>query len=318
MLDAFISAFLFPGVLYALVWTVGLFWFFRKFMAPLHKRVGPYYNGPHGSYQTLFDLSKLWSKESITPTGVNPYLFSTMPLIAVVVAMLPNVVIPWTDSGALLNTPYGLLVLVVLIGIEPFLLFLIGFGSDNKYSFLGAVRVLTQAISFETAFFLSALAPAILFSTLDLGKIVESISFGSFLILLPALILYFIALLGLLEQPPFNIPDAEQEVVYGFMTEYSGTGYFMLQLAKFVEFMAVFAGAGVLYMGAYKGIFFDSYLWFFLKMVLLAVIMITIRAATPRITMEQMLHFSWRYLVPLSLINLAWVMFAKAVIFTGV
>jgi len=318
MLDAFISAFLFPGVLYALVWTVGLFWFFRKFMAPLHKRVGPYYNGPHGSYQTLFDLSKLWSKESITPTGVNPYLFSTMPLIAVVVAMLPNVVIPWTDSGALLNTPYGLLVLVVLIGIEPFLLFLIGFGSDNKYSFLGAVRVLTQAISFETAFFLSALAPAILFSTLDLSKIVESISFGSFFILLPALILYFIALLGLLEQPPFNIPDAEQEVVYGFMTEYSGTGYFMLQLAKFVEFMAVFAGAGVLYMGAYKGIFFDSYLWFFLKMVLLAVIMITIRAATPRITMEQMLHFSWRYLVPLSLINLAWVMFAKAVIFTGV
>ena len=318
MLDAFISAFLFPGVLYALVWTVGLFWFFRKFMAPLHKRVGPYYNGPHGSYQTLFDLSKLWTKESITPTGVNPYLFSTMPLIAVIVAMLPNVVIPWTDSGPLLNTPYGLLVLVVLIGIEPFLLFLIGFGSDNKYSFIGAIRVLTQAISFETAFFLSALAPAILYSTLDLNKIVESVSFISFLILFPSLILYFIALLGLLEQPPFNIPDAEQEVVYGFMTEYSGTGYFMLQLAKFVEFMAVFAGAGTLFLGAYKGIFFDSYLWYFLKMVMIAVIMITIRAATPRITMEQMLHFSWRWLVPLSLINLAWVMFAKAMIFTGV
>ncbi len=318
MIDAFISGFLFPGVLYALVWTVGLFWFFRKFMAPLHKRVGPYYNGPHGSYQTLFDLSKLWTKESITPTGVNPYLFSTMPLIAVIVAMLPNVVIPWTNNGPLLNTPYGLLILVVLVGIEPFLLFLIGFGSDNKYSFLGAIRVLTQAISFETAFFLSALAPALLFSTLNLSKIVESVSFVSFLILLPSLILYFISLLGLLEQPPFNIPDAEQEVVYGFMTEYSGTGYFMLQLAKFVEFMAVFAGAGTLFMGAYRGIFFDSYLWFFIKMVSIAVIMITIRAATPRITMEQMLHFSWRYLVPLSLLNLAWVMFAKAMIFTGV
>ena len=132
------------------------------------------------------------------------------------------------------------------------------------------------------------------------------------------MILYFISLLGLLEQPPFNIPDAEQEVVYGFMTEYSGTGYFMLQLAKFVEFMAVFAGAGTLFLGAYRGIFFDSYLWFFIKMVSIAVIMITIRAATPRITMEQMLHFSWRYLVPLSLLNLAWVMFAKAMIFTGV
>jgi NADH-quinone oxidoreductase subunit H len=315
MLNTLIDAFVFPGLLYALVWTVGLFWFFRKFMAPLHKRVGPYYNGPHGSYQTLFDMSKLWTKESITPHGVNPYLFSIMPLLAVIVALLPNAFVPWIPSGPALSSPYSLLVLVVLIGIEPFLFFLTGFGSENKYSFLGGIRVLTQAISFETGFFLAALAPALLFGTLDLSRIVEMTGWGSFLVLFPGFVLYFIALLGLLEQPPFNIPDAEQEVVYGFLTEYSGTNYFLLNLSKFVEFMAVFAGAGALYMGAYKGILFDGYIWFFLKMVLVAVVMITIRAATPRITLQQMLAFSWRWLVPLALVNMAWVLLARYLFF---
>ncbi len=316
-MDTLFQAFVFPGLLYVLVWTVGLFWFFRKFMAPLHKRVGPHFNGPAGSYQTLFDLSKLFSKESITPTGVNPYLFSIMPLLAVITAMLPAAFIPWTEHIQVVPSEYGLLALIVLIGIEPFLLFLTGFGSDNKYSFLGGIRVLTQAISMETAFFLAALSPALLFGTMNLREIMEQTSLLSFFILLPAFFLYFIALLGLLEQPPFNIPDAEQEIVYGFYTEYSGTNYFLLKLAEFAEFMAVFAGAGTLFMGAYKGIFFDGYSWFFLKLLLVAVLMITIRAATPRITMKQMLRFSWRYLVPISLLNMAWVMFAKTFFYGG-
>jgi NADH-quinone oxidoreductase subunit H len=316
-METVIQAFVFPGLLYVLLWTVGLFWFFRKFMAPLHKRVGPYFNGPHGSYQTLFDLSKLLTKESITPKGVNPYLFSIMPLLAVITAMLPAAFIPWTESTPVVHTEYGLLALIVLIGIEPFLLFLTGFGSDNKYSFLGGIRVLSQAISMETAFFLAALSPALLFGTLNLEVIVEKSSWSSFAVLIPGFILYFIALLGLLEQPPFNIPDAEQEIVYGFYTEYSGTNYFMLKLAEFVEFMAVFAGVATLFMGAYKGILWDGYSWFFLKMMLVAVVMMTIRAATPRITLKQMLRFSWRYLVPISLLNVAWVMLAKNLFFAG-
>ena len=316
-METVIQAFIFPGLLYVLLWTVGLFWFFRKFMAPLHKRVGPYFNGPHGSYQTLFDLSKLLTKESITPKGVNPYLFSIMPLLAVITAMLPAAFIPWTANTTVVHTEYGLLALIVLIGIEPFLLFLTGFGSDNKYSFLGGIRVLSQAISMETAFFLAALSPALLFGTLNLEVIVEKSSWFSFAVLIPGFILYFIALLGLLEQPPFNIPDAEQEIVYGFYTEYSGTNYFMLKLAEFVEFMAVFAGVATLFMGAYKGIFWDGYSWFFLKMMLVAVVMMTIRAATPRITLKQMLRFSWRYLVPISLLNVAWVMLAKNLFFAG-
>jgi len=316
-MDMIFHIVVFPGMLYVLFWTVALFWFFRKFMAALHKRVGPSFNGPAGSYQTLFDLSKLLTKESITPEGVNPYLFSIMPLLAVVVATLPTALIPWTESVYLVPTEYGLLGLVVLIGIEPFLLFLTGFGSNNKYSFLGGIRILTQMISMETSFFLAALSPALLFGTMHLGSIVEQSSWLSFIILLPGFALYFIALLGLLEQPPFNIPDAEQEIVYGFYTEYSGTNYFMLKLAEFAEFMAVFAGAATLFLGGYKGIFFDGYSFLFVKMLLIAMFMMTIRASTPRITMKQMLNFSWRYLVPLSLLNMAWIMFAKIFLLGG-
>ncbi len=316
-MNTVIEAILFPGLLYVLVWTVALFWFFRKFMAPLHKRVGPHFNGPAGSYQTLFDLSKLLTKESITPTGVNPYLFSIMPILAVFVAMLPAAFVPWTEGFVVVSSEYGLLAMIVLIGIEPFLLFLTGFGSNNKYSFLGGVRVITQSISMETSFFMAALSPALLFGTLNLTTIVEQSSWLSFLVLIPGFILYFIALLGLLEQPPFNIPDAEQEIVYGLYTEYSGTNYFMLKLAEFAEFMAVFAGAATLFLGAYKGVLFDSYFWFFTKMLMIAIAMMTLRAATPRITLKQMLHFSWQYMVPISLVNIAWIMLAKTLFFTG-
>ena len=305
----------FPGILYILAWTVILFWFFRKFMASLHKRVGPSFNGPAGTYQTLFDLSKLLTKESITPKGVNPYLFSIMPLLALTVAILPTAFIPWTEDITVVSSQYALLAVVVLIGVEPFLLFLTGFGSNNKYSFLGGIRVLTQMISMETSFFLAALSPALLFGTLNLNSIVEQSSWMSFLILIPGFLLYFVALLGLLEQPPFNIPDAEQEIVYGFYTEYSGTNYFLLKVAEFSEFMAVFATAATLFLGGYKGIFFDGFSFLFLKMLLIAIVMMTIRASTPRITMKQMLHFSWKYLVPLSLLNTAWVMVAKILFF---
>jgi NADH-quinone oxidoreductase subunit H len=316
-LETVIDALVFPGIVYILIWTVGLFWFFRKFMAALHKRVGPYYNGPAGSYQTLFDLSKLWTKESITPKGVNPYLFSTMPLLAVVVAMLPNAFIPWSGEGSsTLKSEFSVLAFVVLIGIEPFLLFLTGFGSHNKYSFLGGIRILTQSISFETSFLLSALSPAILFGTLNIETVVSSSTFTTFLILIPSATLYFISLLGLLEQPPFNIPDAEQEVVYGFLTEYSGTNYFLLQLSMYVEFMAVFAGVVVLFMGGYRGVFFDGYIWFFMKMLLIALVMMAIRAATPRIALKAMLNFAWKYMIPISLINMVWIFFAKALFFT--
>ncbi len=306
----------FPGILYILGWTVLLYWFFRKFMATLHKRVGPKFNGAYGSYQTLFDLSKLLTKESITPKGVNPYLFSLMPLLAVILAIIPTALIPWTANTIIVPTNYGVLALVVLIGIEPFLLFLTGFGSNNKYSFLGGIRVLTQMISMETAFFLAALSPALLFGTLNLNTIIEHSSWSSFIVLFPGFILYFIALLGLLDQPPFNIPDAEQEIVYGFYTEYSGTNYFLLKVAMFSEFMAVFAGAVVLFLGGYKGLFFDGFTFLFLKMLLIAIVMMTIRASTPRITMKLMLNFSWKYLVPLSLLNIVWVMTAK-ILFIG-
>ena len=307
----------FPGILYILLWTVALFWFVRKFMAALHKRVGPSFNGPAGSYQTLFDLSKLLTKESITPDGVNPYLFSLMPILAATIAILPTAFIPWTEYVTVVKSEYSLLALVVLIGIEPFLLFLTGFGSNNKYSFLGGIRVLTQMISMETSFFLAALSPALLFGTMSLTSIVEQSSWLSFFILLPGFMLYFVALLGLLDQPPFNIPDAEQEIVYGFYTEYSGTNYFLLKLAEFAEFMAVFAGAATLFLGGYKGLLFDGYSFLFLKMLLIAMFMMAIRAATPRITMKQMLNFSWSYLVPLSLLNAAWIMFVK-IFFFGV
>jgi len=305
----------FPGFLFLLTWMFFVFYFSRKVLAYIHKRVGPHFNGPAGTLQTVFDVFKLLTKESITPKSADPYLFNIIPIITPLVSSLPVILIPWTplinNGHGILDTEYGVLGLVVLIGVEPFLLFLTGFGSNNKYSFLGGMRILAQMISMETPFFLAALAPALLFGTMNLYEIQSQNTYLTTLILLPGAVIFIIAMLGILEQPPFHIPDAEQEIVYGFYTEYSGTNYVLLKFAEFTEILVVSAAAVVLFFGGYRGVFFDSFWWLFLKIALLAVVMVAIRASNPRLRLDQMLKFCWSWLTPLAILNLVWVIFAK-------
>jgi len=307
--------FIFPGLTFLLLWTFFVFYFARKVLAYLHKRVGPHYNGPAGTLQTVWDIFKLLTKESITPKSADPYLFNIIPIITPLVAALPVILIPWTplinEGRGILDTEYGVLGLVVLIGVEPFLLFLTGFGSNNKYSFLGGMRILAQMISMEAPFFLAALSPALLFGTMNLYDIMYSNTWLTTLILLPGAIIFIITMLGILEQPPFNIPEAEQEIVYGFYTEYAGTNYTLLKFAEFTEMLVVSAAAVVLFFGGYRGIFFDSFWWLFLKIAIIALIMVAIRASNPRLRLDQMLKFTWSWLTPLAILNLVWIIFAK-------
>jgi len=313
---------IFPGLLFLLFWTFFVFYFSRKTLAYIHKRVGPHYNGKWGSLQTVYDIFKLLTKENITPKSADPYLFNIMPILTPIVASLPVILIPWSPlihSGhGILDTNYGVLGLVVLIGVEPFLLFLTGFGSHNKYSFLGGMRVLAQMISMEIPFFLSSLSPAILFGTMNLYEIMYSNSWLTTLILLPGAVIYLIAMLGILEQPPFNIPEAEQEIVYGFYTEYAGTNYTLLKFAEFTEILVVSASAVVLFFGGYRGFLLDSFWWLFLKIVLIAIIIIAIRATNPRLRLDQMLKFCWSVLTPAAVLNLVWVLFARLYILGGI
>ena len=307
--------FIFPGLLFLLMWTFFVFYFARKMLAYIHKRVGPHFNGPAGSMQTIYDIFKLLSKESITPKSADPYLFNIIPILAPLVAALPVILIPWTplinNGHGILDTDYGVLGLVVLIGVEPFLLFLTGFGSNNKYSFLGGMRILAQMLSMEAPFFLSALSPALLFGSMNLYEIQASNTWLTALILLPSAVIFIIAMLGILEQPPFHIPDAEQEIVYGFYTEYSGTNYVLLKFAEFTEMLVASSAAIVLFFGGYRGIGFDSFWWLFLKIALLAFVMVAIRASNPRLRLDQMLKFCWSWLTPLAVLNLVWIIFAK-------
>ena len=307
--------FIFPGLTFLLFWTFFVFYFARKTLAYVHKRVGPHFNGPAGSLQTVYDIFKLLVKENVTPKSADPYLFNIIPIIVPLVAALPVYLIPWSplinNGHGIIDTDYGLLGLVVLIGVEPFLLFLTGFGSNNKYSLLGGMRILAQMISMEAPFFLSALSPAILFGTMNLYEIMQSNTWVTTLILLPGAIIYIITMLGILEQPPFNIPDAEQEIVYGFYTEYSGTNYVLLKFAEFTEILVVSASAVVLFFGGYRGIGFDSFWWLFLKIIGIAILIVAIRASNPRMRLDQMLKFCWSWLTPLAILNLVWITFAR-------
>jgi NADH-quinone oxidoreductase subunit H len=135
---------------------------------------------------------------------------------------------------------------------------------------------------------------------MNLHDIMYSNTWLTTLILLPGAIIFIIAMLGILEQPPINIPEAEQEIVYGFYTEYSGTNYVLLKFAEFTEILVVSAAAVTLFFGGYRGLFFDSFFCLFLKIVLIAIVMVAIRASNPRLRLDQMLKFAWSWLVPLT------------------
>jgi NADH-quinone oxidoreductase subunit H len=166
-------------------------------------------------------------------------------------------------------------------------------------------------LSMEAPFFLAALSPALLFGTMNLYEIMMNNTWFTTLILLPGAIIFIITMLGILEQPPFHIPDAEQEIVYGFYTEYAGTNYTLLKFAEFTEILVVSAAAVTLFFGGYRGLFFDSFWWLFLKIALIAVVMVAIRASNPRLRLDQMLKFCWSWLTPLAVLNLVWIIFAK-------
>lgn len=281
-------------------------WIERKMMARVQSRHGPTYVGKWGVLQNLADLIKLISKENIIPDGADKYVFPFVipALLAVFILML--YFIPFTPNFIGVNTSVALLVVFLLLSFTPLLGFLAGWTSGNKFSSIAAQRSVVMLLSYEIPIVLVMVAVAMMAGSYNLISIVQAQQGGWYGLLMPiGLVVFFVALLGEIDRPPFDLREADSELIAGWLTDVSAPYY---GLVLFLDYVRVLVGTtlvSVMFLGGWLGpSFLPPAAWLAIKVVLLTLFIIVIRATTVRMRIDRLLSLGWKYLMPLSVANL--------------
>jgi len=310
----------YPGLLFLFIYSTFCEWFDRKVYARLQNRIGPLHTGRSGILQPIADFIKLMAKEDIVPEKADKVMFSALPVFALAIVSTAALYLPlWhysSDTITFNSFPGDLIVVVYLLSLITLILFLAGWHSTNLFSMIGGVRVLTMLFGYEIPFLLALLSPAILANSWRLAQIAQFYQKHP-LLLLPNIIGFFVALISLqakLERVPFDIPHAETEIVGGTFTEYSGKKLAFFRLLSDIE-MVVGAGLiAVVFMAGFPGGLILGLINFIIKTLIIIFLLTAIRAACARIRIDQMVNFSWRYLAPLSVLQLLIVIFLKGIL----
>nr|QBC68788.1 NADH-plastoquinone oxidoreductase subunit 1 [Oxyria sinensis] len=318
-----------PIVLLILGITIGVLvivWLEREISAEIQQRIGPEYAGPLGILQALADGTKLLFKENLLPSRGDRSLFSVGPSIAVISILLSYSVIPFSYRLILVDISNGVFLWIAISSIAPIGLLMSGYGSNNKYSFLGGLRAAAQSISYEIPLTLSVLSISLLSNSLSTVDIVEAQSkyglWGWNLWRQPiGFLVFIISSLAECERLPFDLPEAEEELVAGYQTEYSGIKFGLFYVASYLNLLVSSLFVTILYLGGWNfsipyisvpdlfGIdgVFETTIGIFItlaKTFLFLFISITTRWTLPRLRMDQLFNFGWKFLLPISLGNL--------------
>src|SRR3989338_5447968 len=303
-------------------------WFERKVVAHMQSRWGPTRVGPHGLLQPIADAIKLLTKEDITPAGAFRLLYFAAPALAVITALLAFAVIPFGPSTLaggvelfkITDFDIGLLFVLSVSSMGVYGIVLAGWSSNSKYSLLGSLRSSAQMISYELAIGLALVGVLLMSGSLSLRSIVESQS-GTYWGFVPrwnvfpqfvAFLCYLIAAIAETNRLPFDLPEAETELVAGYHTEYSSMKFAMFFLAEYANMVTVSCLATVLFFGGWQGPLFGPdwlqmllpLLWFSLKVLFFLFLYVWIRGTLPRFRYDQLMAFGWKCLVPVALLNL--------------
>jgi NADH-quinone oxidoreductase subunit H len=283
----------------------------RKVLGFMQGRYGPaHVGGKWGLLQSVADVLKLLVKEDLIPKLADKPLFIIAPVIAFAPSFMVMATIPLTDELQFADLNVGFLYYIAISGLTIVGMLMAGWASNNKYSLLGGMRAAAQMISYEIPLVMSVLGIVLLTGSLNLNEIVEAQSSGGwFIIWQPiAFIVFFIAATAELNRVPFDLAEAENELVAGFHTEYSGFRWAMFMLAEYVYMFAMSALIVVLFLGGWLPLpflgFIPGAVWFSLKFSLVVYILIWFRATFPRIRADQLMEFAWKVLLPVALANI--------------
>ena len=319
LIDALRSALVIAVLMTMMPYTT---WFERRVLSGMQSRVGPNRVGPAGLLQPLADGLKLLFKEDIRPANADLWLYWLAPAIALFAALATCAVIPFGPTIEIAGTsvplviadlPVGVLYLLGTSSLGVYALVFGGWSSGSKYSLLGALRAAAQVVSYELILGLALVGVVIVHGSMSLGDIVAGQQRTVWTVLLQPVgfVLYLIAACAETNRAPFDLPEAETELVAGYHTEYTGMRFALYFIAEYINMITVSAIATTLYLGGYKGPFglFDGVWWFVIKVLVMLFVYVWIRATLPRMRYDRLMNFGWRGLLPLALLNV----FATAV-----
>jgi NADH-quinone oxidoreductase subunit H len=283
-----------------------LTWLERKISGHIQRRIGPKEVGPFGLIQPIADGLKLLGKEILTPSNVDKPLYFLAPVLIFIPVLVSFIVIPFDVCLQVKDINVGILVILAFSSLSVLSILLAGWGSNNKYSLIGSLRSVAQNIAYEIPLLLSILPVIFMTNSLSLKDIVEVQREGWFIWKwqFVAFLIYFIAGVAETNRTPFDLPEAESELVAGFHTEYSGMRFALFFLAEYTNIMIISAVATVFFLGGYLGPFLPGIVWFFIKTYLLVAIIMWFRWTFPRVRFDQLLNFSWKILIPVAFMNL--------------
>lgn len=285
--------------------AIFLIWWERKVSAHIQSRLGPMRVGWHGTLQTIADTIKLLLKENIVAKDTDKVVFWLAPAVVFVAAFLPFAAIPFSKNLAAADFNLGLLYILAVSSVSIIGVFMAGWGSGNKYSLLGAMRASAQIISYEIPLVLSVLNVVLITGSMNLARIVAAQRGVWFIFYQPvAFVVYFISAMAETNRAPFDIAEAESELVAGFHTEYSGMKFSMFFLAEYTNMFTVSAIAAILFLGGWSGPLLPGAAWFLLKTYFLIFIMIWARWTFPRLRVDQLMGLAWKFLMPLAFLNI--------------
>ena len=298
--SAVILGLLLLGVMYAI-------YFERKVIGFMQIRIGPNRHGPMGLLQTAADVMKLLLKEDIIPSAVDRKIFIIAPVIAFAPSYMVLATISWSENIAGADLNIGVLYFIGISSLSTIGVLMGGWSSNNKYSLMGAMRAVAQMISYEIPLVLAIIGVVILAGSLNLRDIVFAQQEMGVWFIIPqflGFVIYMIAAIAELNRSPFDLPEAESELVSGYHTEYTGFRMAFFFLAEYVYAIAIAALATTLFLGGWLGPILPGVVWFLLKMCLFMFVWFWLRATMPRVRVDQLMAFGWKVLIPLALLNI--------------
>ena len=302
----FITIVFFPGFIHLMLMVVFLTWYERKLLARIQLRIGPLYaGGPGGILQPLADGVKLIFKEIMIPYKADKPLFLGIPLFLVFIAALPFAVIPFGQNWVIANLDVGLVFVFAMTSLFPSLILIFAWASNSKYPFLGGLRSLFQQVAYEIPMWISALSVVMLAGSLNLVDIVNAQTKMWFIV--PALlsfIVFFISIMAELERLPFDLPEAEPELVGGWFTEASGAIFMLIFMAVYMKVYLMSALVTVLFLGGWWGPpFLPQPVWFIMKTLIVCSFIIIPRGVYARVRVDLLLKAGWTRLLIIALAN---------------
>ncbi len=303
---------------------MALTWVERKGVARIQDRIGPNQAGPYGLLQPVADGIKMFTKEDTTPSEADRWVYNLAPLVIAVFALLAYAVFPFSPGVVGTDLNVGVFYVIAVGAGSTIAILMAGWGSNNKYALLGAFRTVAQLVGYEVPMLLNVLPVVMLAGSMSLVDIVQrqTLSDGSngipYLLALPLSALVFL-ISGIAEtgRSPFDLLEAESEIVAGFHVEYSGMKFALFFLGEYVNSLAVSLMFSVLFLGGYAGPVLPPYLWLLVKVALVFVVLMWLRGTLPRVRVDQLMGLNWKFLVPLSVVNLIVVMVLGKVFVTS-